>query len=57
VTEANRVETFPLTLGSDAGAADRLTLLREGLVELRRAFPHMPEFEMQLAQEGSSLLN
>jgi hypothetical protein len=32
-------------------------LLREGLVELRRAFPDMPEFKMELVQERSGLLN
>jgi hypothetical protein len=32
-------------------------LLREGLVELRRAFPDMPEFKMQLVEEESGLFN
>ena len=33
------------------------SLLSEGLAELRRAFPDMPEFKLQLVQEGSDLLN
>jgi hypothetical protein len=32
-------------------------LLREGLVELRRAFPDVPEFKMQLVEEESGLFN
>jgi len=34
-------------------AKDDATLLREGFAELRRAFPDMPEFKMQVIQEGS----
>ena len=33
------------------------SLLREGLAELNRAFPDMPEFTMQLVQEGPTVLN
>ena len=40
-----------------AATTDDLTLLRKGLVELRRAFPTMPEFTMQLIQEESTVLN
>jgi hypothetical protein len=32
-------------------------LLSKGLAELRRAFPDMPEFKLQLVQEWSDLLN
>ena len=28
-------------------------LLREGLAELRRAFPDMPEFEMLMSEQGN----
>jgi hypothetical protein len=37
-------------------ANDEAILLREGLAELRRAFPNMPEFKILVAQEGSSIL-
>ena len=40
-----------------AATTDDLTLLRKGLVELRRAFPNMPGFTMQLIQEDSTVLN
>src|SRR5215831_8474042 len=38
-----------------AAATDDLTLLRKGLAELRRAFPNMPEFTVQLVQESTVL--
>ena len=38
-------------------AKDDATLLREGCADLRRAFPDMPEFEMQVVQEGSRVVN
>ena len=37
--------------------ADDVTLLRKGLAGLRRAFPDIPEFRMELVQEGSTVLN
>jgi hypothetical protein len=40
-----------------AATTDDVTLLRKGLAELRRAFPNMPEFTMQLIQEDSTVLN
>ncbi len=33
------------------------TLLREGFAELRRAFPDMPEFKMQVVQEWAGVVN
>ena len=36
---------------------DDATLLREGFAELRRAFPDMPEFKMQVIQEGSGVVH
>ncbi len=38
-------------------AKDDATLLREGFTELRRAFPQMPDFKMQVVQEWSSVVN
>ncbi len=38
-------------------AKDGATLLREGFAELRRAFPDMPEFKMQVIQEWSGNVN
>jgi hypothetical protein len=38
-------------------AKDDATLLREGCAELRRAFPDMPEFKMQVVQQGSGAVN
>ncbi len=38
-------------------AKDDATLLREGCADLRRAFPDMPEFKMQVVQEGSGVAN
>jgi hypothetical protein len=34
-------------------AKDDSSLLREGLAELRRAFPDMPEFEMLMSEQGN----
>ena len=38
-------------------AKDDATLMREGCAELRRAFPDMPEFKMQVVQQGSGAVN
>jgi hypothetical protein len=38
-------------------AKDDAILLREGCADLRRAFPDMPEFEMQVVQERSGVVN
>jgi hypothetical protein len=38
-------------------AKDDATLLREGCADLRRAFPDMPEFKVQVVQEGSGVVN
>ncbi len=32
-------------------------ILREGFAELRRAFPDMPEFKVQVVQEWSGVVN
>ncbi len=37
-------------------AKDDATLLREGCADLRKAFPDMPEFKMQVLQ-GSGVVN
>ena len=36
---------------------DDATLLREGFAELRRAFPDMPEFKIQVVHESSGVVN
>jgi hypothetical protein len=36
---------------------DDATLLREGVADLRRAFPDMPEFKVQVVQETSAAVN
>jgi len=38
-------------------AKDDATLLREGFADIRKAFPQMPEFKMQVIQEGSGVVN
>jgi len=38
-------------------AKDDATLLREGCADLRRAFPDMPEFKIQVVQKGSGVVN
>ncbi len=38
-------------------AKNDATLLREGFAELRRAFPDMPEFKVQVVQEWSGVVN
>ena len=38
-------------------AKDDATLLREGCADLRRAFPDIPEFKMQVVQKGSGVVN
>jgi len=44
-------------IGETCAAKDDATLLREGFTELRRAFPQMPDFKMQVVQEWSSVVN
>ena len=38
-------------------AKDDATLLREGCADLRKAFPDMPEFKVQVVHESSGVVN
>ncbi len=38
-------------------AKDDASLLREGFADLRKVYPDMPEFKMQVVQEGSGKVN
>jgi hypothetical protein len=38
-------------------AKDDATLLRAGYVDLKKAFPSLPKFKMQVVQEGSGVVN
>jgi hypothetical protein len=46
-----------ILVGICCAAQNDATLLREGLIELRRAFPNMPEFKMLVVQERLGVIN